>query len=152
MTIMDEPRSPERRKQDVLDRLERETDIWVASADGAGVPCLVALWFVWDGEAVWLATRPGNPTGRNLTAGRRTRLAFGDTRDVVLIDGGVEVHTREEVPVAAAEAFRAKTGWDPRGDSATYAYYRVRPHAVQAWHEVRELPQRHLMRNGIWLV
>ncbi|MFJ4366348.1 pyridoxamine 5'-phosphate oxidase family protein [Streptomyces chartreusis] len=152
MTIMDEPRSPERRKQDVLDRLERETDIWVASADGDGVPCLVALWFVWDGEALWLATRPGNPTGRNLGAGRRTRLAFGDTRDVVLIDGEVEVHTREEVPAAAAEAFRAKTGWDPRGDLATYAYYRVRPYAVQAWHEVRELPQRHLMRNGIWLV
>ncbi|MFJ2004980.1 pyridoxamine 5'-phosphate oxidase family protein [Streptomyces chartreusis] len=152
MTIMDEPRSPERRKQDVLDRLERETDIWVASADGDGVPCLVALWFVWDGEALWLATRPGNPTGRNLGTGRRTRLAFGDTRDVVLIDGEVDVHTSEEVPAAAAEAFRAKTGWDPRGDAATYAYYRVRPHTVQAWHEVRELPQRHLMRNGIWLV
>ncbi|MFI6010263.1 pyridoxamine 5'-phosphate oxidase family protein [Streptomyces sp. NPDC051243] len=152
MTITQEPRSPERRKQDVLDRLERETDIWVASADTDGVPCLVALWFVWDGEALWLATRPGNPTGRNLRTGRRTRLAFGDTRDVVLIDGDVEVHGVDEVPAEAAEAFHAKTGWDPRGDSATYAYYRVRPRAVQAWHEQRELPRRHLMRDGVWLV
>ncbi|MEU8851451.1 pyridoxamine 5'-phosphate oxidase family protein [Streptomyces sp. NPDC048564] len=152
MTITQGARSPERRKQDVLERLERETDIWVASADGDGVPCLVALWFVWDGEALWMATRPGNPTGRNLRTGRRTRLAFGDTRDVVLIDGEVEVHDIDEVPAAAAEAFRAKTGWDPRNDSATYAYYRVRPYAVQAWHEQHELPQRHLMRNGMWLV
>ncbi|QOV33630.1 pyridoxamine 5'-phosphate oxidase family protein [Streptomyces ferrugineus] len=152
MTITEVPRSPEHRKRDVLDRLERETDVWVASADADGVPCLVALWFVWDGEALWLATRPGNPTGRNLRAGRRTRLAFGDTRDVVLIDGDVETYGSDEVPPAAAEAFRAKTGWDPRGDSATYAYYRVRPRAVQAWHEQRELPQRHLMRDGIWLV
>jgi predicted pyridoxine 5'-phosphate oxidase superfamily flavin-nucleotide-binding protein len=152
MTIMETPRSPEIRKRDVLDRLERETDIWVASADADGVPCLVALWFVWDGEAVWMATRPGNPTGRNLRAGRRTRLAFGDTRDVVLIDGDVDVHDADEVPAAAAETFRAKTGWDPRRDSARYAYYRVRPRAVQAWHEEHELPGRHLMRNGTWLV
>ncbi|GHH14384.1 pyridoxamine 5'-phosphate oxidase family protein [Streptomyces lanatus] len=152
MTIMEAPRSPERRKQDVLDRLERESDIWVASADPEGVPCLVALWFVWDGEALWMATRPGNPTGRNLHTGRRTRLAFGDTQDVVLIDGDVESYDRDEVPDSAAEAFHAKTGWDPRGDSAPYAFYRVLPRAVQAWREVRELPQRHLMRNGMWLV
>ncbi|MGW6737840.1 pyridoxamine 5'-phosphate oxidase family protein [Streptomyces sp. NPDC055013] len=152
MTIMDGARSPERRKQDVLDRLGRETDIWVASADSDGVPCLVALWFVWDGAALWMATRPGNPTGRNLRIGRRTRLAFGDTRDVVLIDGDVEVHDADEVPAAAAEAFHAKTGWDPRNDTATYAFYRVRPRSVQAWHGVRELPERHLMRNGTWLV
>ncbi|MFJ7071894.1 pyridoxamine 5'-phosphate oxidase family protein [Streptomyces sp. NPDC098781] len=152
MTIMKEPRTAEHRKRDVLDRLERETDIWVATADADAVPCLVALWFVWDGEALWMATRPGNPTGRNLRAGRRTRLAFGDTSDVVLIDGDVEVHDRDDVPAEAAEAFRAKTGWDPRGDSARYAFYRVRPRAVQAWHGQRELPQRHLMRNGTWLV
>ncbi|MGC9541519.1 pyridoxamine 5'-phosphate oxidase family protein [Streptomyces sp. UG1] len=152
MTIKEAPRSPEHRKRDVLDRLEREIDIWVASAGADGVPCLVALWFVWDGEALWLATRPGNPTGRNLRAGRRTRLAFGDTRDVVLIDGDVETYGSDEVPAAAAEAFHAKTGWDPRGDSSTYAYHRVRPRAVQAWHEQRELPKRHLMRDGIWLV
>ncbi|MFE2046565.1 pyridoxamine 5'-phosphate oxidase family protein [Streptomyces sp. NPDC059477] len=152
MTITKPPRDRERRRRDVLDRLEREEDIWVASADTDGVPCLVALWFVWHEEAVWLATRPANPTGRNLAAGSRaTRLAFGDTRDVVLIDGEAEVYTREEVPAGAAEAFLAKTGWDPRAERATYAYYRVRPRAVQSWHEERELPQRHIMRDGRWL-
>ncbi|MFJ8632134.1 pyridoxamine 5'-phosphate oxidase family protein [Streptomyces sp. NPDC093568] len=152
MTITETPRGPELRKQHVLDRLERETDVWVASADADGVPCLVALWFVWDGEALWMATRPGNPTGRNLGTGRQARLAFGDTRDVVLIDGDVDAHDADVVPAAAAEAFRVKTGWDPRRESARFAYYRVRPRAVQAWHGVRELPQRHLMRNGTWLV
>ncbi|MBG0857496.1 pyridoxamine 5'-phosphate oxidase family protein [Streptomyces spinoverrucosus] len=152
MTITEPPRSAARRKQDVLARLEREMDIWVASADTDGVPCLVPLWFVWDGESVWLATRPGNPTGRNLRAVRRTRLALGDTRDVVLIDGDAEAFSAEEVPDAAAEAFHAKTGWDPRADKATYAYYRVRPRAVQAWHEERELPHRHVMSDGVWTV
>ncbi|MFJ4686860.1 pyridoxamine 5'-phosphate oxidase family protein [Streptomyces sp. NPDC088789] len=151
MTIMEPPRTRERRRQDVLERLERETEVWVASADAEGVPCLVPLWFVWHGEALWLVTRPTNPTGRNLRSGGRARLAFGDTLDVVLIDGEVEVHDREEVPGPAADAFHAKTGWDPRAGSVPYAYYRVRPRAVQAWHEERELPQRHLMRDGIWL-
>ncbi|WP_030230732.1 MULTISPECIES: pyridoxamine 5'-phosphate oxidase family protein [unclassified Streptomyces] len=152
MKITEPPRTPERRKADLLDRLERETDIWAATADAEGVPCLVPLWFVWHDEAVWLCTRPANPTGRNLREGRRTRLAFGDTRDVVLLDGDVETFTAAEVPRAAAEAFRAKTGWDPREKNASYAFFRVRPHAVQAWCEEHELPRRHLMRDGTWVV
>lgn len=152
MEITGTARDPEQRKHDVLTRLEREMDIWVATADSDGVPCLVALWFVWDGEFLWLSTRETNPTGRNLRDGGRTRLAFGDTRDVVLIDGDVTAYTVRDVPSAAAVAFLEKTGWDPRTSDAPYAYYRVRPRAVQAWHEQRELPRRHLMRDGVWVV
>ncbi|KUO15084.1 pyridoxamine 5'-phosphate oxidase family protein [Streptomyces dysideae] len=151
MEITKPPRGPVERKADVLARLEKEIDIWVASADADGLPCMVPLWFVWHDESVWLVTRLTNPTGRNLRDGGRTRLAFADTRDVVLIDGDVETYALQEVPEAAAEAFLAKTGWDPRQDSASYAFFRVRPHAVQAWHEQRELPKRHVMRDGEWL-
>ncbi|GAA3491632.1 pyridoxamine 5'-phosphate oxidase family protein [Streptomyces cremeus] len=149
------PRTPEQRKKDVLARLERESDIWVATADEDGVPCLVPLWFRWDGEALWLATRTTNPTGRNLHTSGLTRLAFGDTRDVVLIDGTVESFSAQEVPTGAADAFAARWGWDPRrsaGSATPYAYYRVVPRAVQAWHEQHELRGRHLMREGVWLV
>jgi predicted pyridoxine 5'-phosphate oxidase superfamily flavin-nucleotide-binding protein len=152
MKITEPPRTPEQRKADLLHRLEREIDIWVATADAEGVPCLVPLWFVWHDEAVWLCTRLTNPTGRNLRDGRRARLAFGDTRDVVLVDGEVETYASPGVPPAAAEAFRAKTGWDPREGHASYAFFRVRPSAVQAWCEQHELPRRHLMRDGAWVV
>ncbi|NUS53734.1 MAG: pyridoxamine 5'-phosphate oxidase family protein [Streptomycetaceae bacterium] len=151
MKIDTSPREPRRRRQDVLRRLDREIDIWVATADADGLPCLVPLWFVWHEEAVWLATRTTNPTGRNLRDGGRARLALGDTRDVVLVDGEVETYALADVPAAAAEAFLAKTGWDPRRDSPSYAFFRVRPHAVQAWHEQHELPGRHLMRDGAWV-
>ncbi|CAM5394364.1 pyridoxamine 5'-phosphate oxidase family protein [Streptomyces purpurascens] len=152
MKIAEPPRTPEQRKADLLVRLEREIDIWVATADAEGMPCLVPLWFVWHDEAVWLCTRLTNPTGRNLRDGRQARLAFGDTRDVVLVDGDVETFTCAEVPPAAAEAFRAKTGWDPREDHASYAFFQVRPRAMQAWCEAHELPRRHLMRGGSWAV
>ncbi|MGW0830267.1 pyridoxamine 5'-phosphate oxidase family protein [Streptomyces prunicolor] len=152
MKITVPPRGPAERKRDVLARLERELDIWVASADADGLPCLVPLWFLWDGQSVWVSTRATNPTGRNLSAGRRTRLALADTRDVVLIDGEVTAFTAQDVPAAAVEAFHAKSGWDPREERAPYSFFRVRPVAVQAWHEVRELPQRHLMRDDTWVV
>ncbi|WP_416981089.1 pyridoxamine 5'-phosphate oxidase family protein [Streptomyces sp. T028] len=151
MKITEPVRGPRQRRQDVLARLEREIDIWVATADAKGMPCLVALWFVWDGTYVWLSTRLTNPTGRNLRTGGRTRLALGDTRDVVLIDGEAVTYTSDEVPDEAAEAFLTKTGWDPRRDSASYAFFRVRPVKVQAWCEARELPRRHVMRDGVWV-
>lgn len=151
MTIT-EPRPLEQRKRDVLARLEGETDIWVATADSEGLPCLVALWFAWDGESVWLSTRIGNPTGRNLREGGRTRLAFGDTQDVVLIDGDVTTYGGQEVPASAIEAFKAKTGWDPRDDSASYAFFQVRPRTVQALHGIHEMRGRHVMTDGVWAV
>lgn len=152
MKITEPSRGPEQRKNDVLARLESESDVWVATADAHGVPCLVALWFLWDEESVWVCTRRTNPTGRNLREGGRTRLALGDTHDVVLVDGDVETFGSRDVPAAAADAFVAKTGWDPRRDSASYAFFRVRPRAVQAWRGVHELPGRHLMRDGVWVV
>jgi hypothetical protein len=151
MTIS-ESRTLDQRKRDVLARLERETDIWVASADADGLPCLVALWFVWDGESVWLSTRITNPTGRNLRDGGRTRLAFGDTQDVVLIDGDVRAYGGQDVPAAAIDAFMAKTGWDPRADSVSYAFFQVRPHAVQALNGIHEMRGRHVMTDGVWAV
>ncbi|MET7687666.1 pyridoxamine 5'-phosphate oxidase family protein [Streptomyces sp. NPDC005483] len=151
MTIT-EGRTLEQRKRDVLARLERETDVWVATADAGGLPCLVALWFAWDGESVWLSTRITNPTGRNLRDGGRVRLAFGDTQDVVLVDGEVRTYDGKEVPVAGIETFRAKTGWDPREDSASYAFFQVRPRAVQALNGVHEMRGRHVMKDGVWAV
>ncbi|MFC9731811.1 pyridoxamine 5'-phosphate oxidase family protein [Streptomyces roseolus] len=140
------------RIRDVRDRLARELDLWVASAGADGVPYLVPLSFFWDGTDVWLVTRYGNPTGRNLAANPRTRLALGDTRDVVLLDGEVTAYPHDEVPAEAAEGFHAKTGWDAREAGPAYRWFRVRPVEVQAWHEEPELAGRQLMKDGEWAV
>ncbi|WP_261717468.1 pyridoxamine 5'-phosphate oxidase family protein [Streptomyces sp. FZ201] len=152
MKITRTPRTPERRKRDLLRRLETEMDIWVPTADADGVPCLVPLWFVRHEECLWLATRPATPTGRNLREGRRARLALGDTLDVVLIDGDAEMYGVDEVPADAAAAFLAKTGWDPRADEAPYVFFRVRPRTVQARNGEHEMRGRFLLRDGNWLV
>ncbi|MBV2366703.1 pyridoxamine 5'-phosphate oxidase family protein [Streptomonospora nanhaiensis] len=150
MTAAPPPRAPRQRKQDTLDRLAADVDLWVATA-GGGLPYLVPLSFLWDGETLLLATPITSPTGRNLAASGRVRLGIGPTRDVVLVDGTVEVVAAAELPDTTLDAFAAKTGFDPRG-LADYRYFRVRPSRVQAWREVNELAERDLMRDGRWLV
>jgi nitroimidazol reductase NimA-like FMN-containing flavoprotein (pyridoxamine 5'-phosphate oxidase superfamily) len=145
------PRGGERRKRDTLARLETDVDCWVASADRDGSPYLVPLAFVWDATALTLATPEGSPTGRNLRASGRVRLAVGLTRDVVMIDGTVQAFSLEQVPAEHAEAFAAKL-WDARQSTPRYAYFRVTPQRIQAWREENELAGRDIMRDGRWLV
>ncbi len=145
------PRSAWQRKLDTLLRLDTDADAWVASADPDGGPYLVPLSFLWDGETLTLSTPESSPTSRNLQATGRVRIALGTTRDVVLIEGTVEVFTSQDVPGDLADAFAAKL-WDARIGATPYAYFRITPQLVQAWREENELRGRDLMREGSWLV
>ncbi|WP_330452225.1 MULTISPECIES: pyridoxamine 5'-phosphate oxidase family protein [unclassified Streptomyces] len=144
-------RSREQRKQDVVDRLEKDTDAWVSTASVDGAPTLVPLWFVWDGEALLMATRRTNPTAVNLTPAGRAHIALGHTRDVVMIEAAAEVVEGTDLPTASGDAFAAKFSWDLRGRPA-WVYLRFTPHAIRAWRESNEQPDRDLMTDGHWLV
>jgi hypothetical protein len=124
----------------------------VASASAGGAPYLVPLSFDWDGEALLVATPASSPTGRNLAAGRTTRVGLGVTRDVTLIDADVEVLEMDELPRATADRFAARAGFDPRTETPAYRWFRITPRRIQAWREANELAERELMRDGRWLV
>jgi hypothetical protein len=141
------PRSPEQRMKDTLHRLEHDVDAWVATADPAGMPYLVPLSFLWDGETLLLATAAATPTARNLQASGRVRVSAGPTRDVVLIEGSAVVV--DDITDDVGDAFAAKTGFDPR-KLRNYRYFRIRPELIQAWREVNELAGRNLMVAGEW--
>ncbi len=146
-------RTPNQRKQDALNRLEHDTDAWVATADGAsGSPYLVPLSFLWDGVTLLIATPSSSPTSRNLRATGKVRLGIGPTRDLVLIEGTVQALAATEIPDEVGDAFAAKTGFDPRRLTSSYLYFRIHPRRLQAWREVNELEDRELMRDGHWLV
>lgn len=138
------------RRADTLARLEGDVDVWVATARG-DIPHLIPLSFLWDGARLLLATPDASVTARNLRATGRARLTLGTTRDVVVIEG-----TAESLPVAAvaravADAFAARTGFDPRTSAARMAFIWIQPRRVQAWREENELAGRELMRDGEWL-
>jgi len=146
-------RTPEQRKQDTANRLEHDIDAWVATADpGSGTPYLVPLSFLWDGSTVLIATPSASPTSRNLQATGRVRLGIGPTRDLVLIEGTVRALAAAEVAEELGDAFAAKAGFDPRGLTDPYLYFRIHPQRIQCWREANELKDRELMRDGKWLV
>ena len=146
-----EPRSRAERRRDTEHRLAHDVDVWVASASADGVPYLVPLSFDWDGEALLVATPADSPTGRNLAATRTVRLGLGQTRDVSMIDGDVEVLEIDALPPEQGDRFAARSGFDPRELTTPYRWFRIVPRRMQAWREVNELSDRTLMRDGRWL-
>lgn len=146
------PRSRRERKRDALERLKEDVDAWVATADpGSGAPYLVPLSFLWDGNTLLFATPQASVTSRNLRAMGKVRVGLGPTRDVVLIEGTVEILAATEIGSELGDAFSSKAGFDPRELDSPYIYFRVRPRRIQAWREANELPGRELMRNGAWI-
>ena len=110
------------------------------------------LSFDWDGESLLIATPSDSPTGRNLAATRTVRLGLGQTRDVTMIDGEVEVLEIDALPQERGDRFADRTGFDPRALTTPYRWFRIAPRRIQAWREVDELSGRELMRGGSWTV
>jgi len=146
------PRSAPTRRQDALYRLGHDVDAWVATTDtDTGAPRLTPLSFLWHDDTLLLSTTTSSPTGRNLAHNPSVQVGLGLTRDVVLVQGTVEVTAADDIDTALGDAFAAKAGFDPRRQSTPYAYFRVRPTSIQAWREENELAGRWLMRKGAWL-
>ena len=147
-----DPRSRAQRRRDTEHRLVHDVDLWVATAAADGVPYLVPLSFDWDGEALLMATPADSPTGRNLATTRAVRLGLGDTRDVSMIEGDVDVLEIDALPRERGDRFAARTGFDPRALATPYRWFRISPRRIQAWREANELAGRELMRDGRWLI
>ncbi|MFW5418844.1 pyridoxamine 5'-phosphate oxidase family protein [Nocardiopsis sp. CNT-189] len=146
------PRPGARRRRDTEHRLGGDTDAWVATASPEGVPHLVPLSFDWDGEALLVSTPADSPTGRNMAATRAARVGLGHTRDVTMVEGGVEVIGMGELPKDRADRFAERAGFDPRAGEGAYLWFRITPRRIQAWREVNEMAGRELMRGGRWSV
>ena len=144
------PRSLEQRKADTLARLSSTEDAWVATA-GGDFAHLVPLSFWWDGEILTMTTTAEAATARNAVETGWARVAVGDTRDVVMIDGPVEVAPLAEAPEAVRTGFAEACGWSPVDNPGEWVYLRIRPERVQAWREADEIDGRTLMREGKWL-
>lgn len=146
------PRDRATRLVDTRRRLERDIDLWLATAPlGGGAPGLVPLSFHWDGATILVATPSTSPAGANLRTTGRARAALGGLRDVVLVDVLAEERAMDAVPRVRWEQYASHVGWDPRSEGPPYAAYLLTPVRVQAWRESNELPGRTLMREGSWL-
>ncbi|MGH2613999.1 MAG: pyridoxamine 5'-phosphate oxidase family protein [Thermomicrobiales bacterium] len=143
-------RTPTQRRLDTLETLRRGRDAWVASANGDGTAHLIGLAFSWDGERLTVATRERSKTGRNLARARWARVALDLHKDVVIVEGPLEV-----IPIdaddALADAHAAAIGFDFRTLPESYVFFRLTPSRIQAMRSPEEEPDRAIMRDGRWL-
>lgn len=148
---MSELRTVEARKADVLVALERQGDLWLATADAAGRPHLIAVSAWWDGTDLVVATTASSRTASNLAASFRVRLAAGAPSDVIMIDARVVEHVAANQAPEVADGFAIAVGWDPRAVGEGWAFFRLRPTRIQAYRGYDELEGRDVMRNSRWL-
>ena len=122
-------RSRADRTADTLKRLSRDVDLWVASASEDGRAYLVPLSYHWDSPTLTIATPSASPTARNLIRAGWIRAALGQTRDVVIVEGRVEV-----IPIGAdpelGDAHARSAGFDPRTLADEYVYLRIAPQEI----------------------
>jgi general stress protein 26 len=151
---MEPARTTEQRKADVLALLQphpdRQKDAWVASASEKGEAHLVPMTYYWDGERLVFATSAASRTARNLRRAGRARVALGETRDAVIIEGPVQLVPADNASEDMCRNHTAYAGFDARKEEG-YLYILITPSHIQAWREVNELDGREVMIGGEWL-
>jgi pyridoxamine 5'-phosphate oxidase-like protein len=140
------------RKADVLEALEKQKDVWLASADPAGHPHLIAVSAWWDGDELVIATRAASKTARNLAVSPLVKVARGAPSDAILIDAQVVDSRAVEDAAELCAGFAAAVGWDPREEGEGWMFYRLRPTRIQAHRGYGELEGRDVMKGSRWLV
>ncbi|MEO8510903.1 MAG: pyridoxamine 5'-phosphate oxidase family protein [Chloroflexota bacterium] len=129
-------------------RLRTEPVVWLSTIDAQGFPHIVPVWFVWDGEAFVVFSKPHARKVQAIRRQARVALALGepcDDFDVQLIEGHATVLPattaqllrdaaigREHARKYAAQLFAL--GIDAAEYAATYsAVVRVEPTRFLPW-------------------
>jgi PPOX class probable F420-dependent enzyme len=124
--------------------LEEEPVLWLSTVRPDGSPHLVPIWFWWDGEALWVFSKPEAQKVRNLRVNQSVMLALGDADDdfdVGLVEGRAELLDRpaaQVLPAAMVAKYADRLGaigLDAAGFAATYKQViRIVPSAYLGWH------------------
>ena len=124
--------------------LETEPVIWLSTIRADGAPHLVPTWFVWDGEAIVIVSKPGAVKVRNLRADPRAMLALGDAEadfDIGLLEARAELldgPASATLPAGYEAKYAAQIGaldLTPAQFGRTYSQViRLVPARALAWH------------------
>jgi hypothetical protein len=144
-------RSTGQRKSDAIGKLEKDQDVWVATAGERGIAHLVPLSLCWYDGKVVVAVEGRSRTARNASVSGQARLALGSSRDVVMIDAAAAVVACSGAAPALSGAYRGRTGWAPGADGGEWVFILLQPTTMQVWREVDEIAGRTVMRDGAWL-
>jgi len=124
--------------------LEHESVVWLATAGTGGRPSLVPVWFLWDGGAILVASKPGARKVRNIRSNSEVMLALGDADedfDVGLVEAKaelVDIPTRALLSAGLHAKYgrrMAAIGLSPEEFATTYSQVvRIDPSNWLHWH------------------
>jgi PPOX class probable F420-dependent enzyme len=128
-----------------IDRmLRQEPVVWVSTVRPDGSPHLVPIWFSWDGERVFIASKPNAVKVRNLRANPKVFLALGEPDedfDVGMLEGVATISDRttaELLPPGHLAKYRrqmAEIGLDADEYIRTYSQpVLITPTRYLPWH------------------
>jgi len=138
----------------VLPMLADERVVWLSTVRPDGTPHLVPAWFLWDGEALLVWSKPNAVKVRNLRANPRLMIAVGDAHadfNVGLIEARASLDPSVlDVPGAFFAKYAADLAVAGLDETAFRAIYqqaiRIVPTRFLAWHgrtSPPAAPQRH---------
>lgn len=124
--------------------LRSQSTVWLSTVAPDGTPHLVPIWFSWDGERLFIASKPHARKVRNLRENPRLMLALGepdDDFDVGLVEAEAElpdVTTAELLPPDHLAKYRRQMrqmAIDPAEYVETYSQpVLIRPTRYLPWH------------------
>ncbi|WP_205856064.1 pyridoxamine 5'-phosphate oxidase family protein [Phytoactinopolyspora endophytica] len=96
----------------LIDRLERERNVWLCTLRADGSPHVTPVWFVYLADRFWISSGARNRKVRNVVNDPRVSLALEDGDTPCVAEGRAHVHTgtlREDVLAAISAKYG---GWD----------------------------------------
>ena len=97
------------------ERLRKETILWLASVRADGRPHLAPVWFLWEGEAILIFSKPEQQKIRNIRQNPAVTLALDtadDGEDVLVLEGVATLVDDPDLTTALpAYASKYPHGW-----------------------------------------
>ncbi|MBK9055895.1 MAG: pyridoxamine 5'-phosphate oxidase family protein [Chloroflexi bacterium] len=118
--------------EQVVPRLEKEANVWMATVRSDSRPHLVPVWFVWHNEQVYLCIQPESVKARNLRTNPRITLSLENGNQPVICEGMAQTVT-PPWPEAVRQLFQQKYDWDIVTDSAYGLLLVVTPERWLVW-------------------
>lgn len=122
----------------VLERLENERNIWVATVRPQKTaadpirPHLVPVWFAWAHEKIYLCIEAKSVKGKNLLKNPLVSLALEDGSNVVICEG-VAQRIEKPGPAIVQEIMFKKYQWEIKTDAQYDLLLEVTPGKWLVW-------------------
>ena len=116
------------------DRLENARNIWVATVRPDGRPHLTPVWFVLEGDALYICISPRSVKARNLSVNPKVACALEDGDSPVICEGAAAA-LEQPWPEAVRQGFKTRYDWDIATDSDYGLVLEIRPEKWLTWND-----------------